>query len=107
MKKFIFTIIILILGLSVVMVTAKEFDTGLDAEAELQEIYASGLAVSPDMVLPPDFINRDAILQELYAQNWGVAPNMTLPDVIVSNHFLLEELYAQNWAVSPNMDITR
>lgn len=78
-----------------------------EIRAQLEEIYARNEAMSPDMVLPADYVNSKFALQELYAQNWGVSPEMILPPGFVTTKAILEELFAQNWTLSENMDISK
>jgi antitoxin component of MazEF toxin-antitoxin module len=104
MNKTIVSILIAVLSLSAVVTAIATNQRGnTDAYVDLQELYAQNWGVSPDMVLPADFVTSHAQLQELYAQNWGVSPDMVLPADFVSSHAELQELYAQNWGVSPDM----
>ena len=86
MSKLILAIFIFAFTITTSVLAASEItpETDNDTRAILQEIFASGQAVSADMVLPRDFVSTHAQLQEIFAsgqsgfRRYGLAKKLEL-----------------------------
>jgi len=106
MVKSIVSILIIVLGFTSLAYAASEVRPDGNTDAQLQDIYASGLAVSADLVLPANFVTSRSILQDIYASGLAVSADLVLPADFVTSRSILQDIYASGLAVSADLTIS-